>query len=110
MAYPYYPYQQQVQQSFVSVRSTADVEAWPIAPGNSITYYIEGNPPMIATKTKGFSPLENPVVTYYDLTERPRSVPAAAEGSNGGWALKTDLEAVRADLEALRKKLEAENE
>lgn len=108
MPYPYF--NQQPQAGFVCVRSMAEVDSWPVAPGNAITFYVEGNPPLIATKAKGFSPIENPVVKVYDLTERRQSVPAAPEGNVAGYALKSDLEAVRRELEALRVKLEGEHE
>ena len=79
--YPYqqYPYQQypitqpqqqqQVQNNgFVSARTIEEAYNWPIAPGNSITFKIE-NTPYVCTKTKGFSPLEQPVFERYRLVK-----------------------------------------
>lgn len=79
--YPYYPYQQPQQNSgFVSARSIEEAYNWPIAPGNSITFKIE-NTPYVCTKTKGFSPLEQPVFERYRLVKEedapgePETVP-----------------------------------
>lgn len=81
MAYNPYPYQpyyqqfpvqpqpQQIQNSgFISARSIEEAYNWPIAPGNSITFKIE-NTPYVCTKTKGFSPLEQPVFERYRLVK-----------------------------------------
>lgn len=69
-----YPYQQQYPQQqiqnggFVSARSIEEAYNWPIAPGNSLTFKIE-NSPYVCTKTKGFSPLEQPVFERYRLVK-----------------------------------------
>ena len=69
--YPMYPYQQYQQpqgSSFVSVRSIEEAYNYPVAPGNSITFKDE-NAPFVYTKTKGFSPLEQPVFEKYRLVK-----------------------------------------
>ena len=68
--YPYQQYpQQQIQNGgFVSARSIEEAYNWPVAPGNSITFKIE-NTPYVCTKTKGFSPLEQPVFERYRLVK-----------------------------------------
>jgi hypothetical protein len=84
MAYnPYfsyqYPYQQAVQPNYqqtnqiqsgglVSVRSVEEAYNYPVAPGNSITFKDETQP-YVYTKTKGFSPLEQPVFEKYRLVK-----------------------------------------
>ena len=88
MAYNYYPgyyqqmpqmpqmqpQQQQIQNSgFVSVRSIEEAFNWPVAPGNSITFKDE-NAPYVYTKTKGFSPLEQPVFERYRLVKEEDAV------------------------------------
>lgn len=92
MAYNPYPYQQmypqypqQTQQNgFVSARSIEEAYNWPVAPGNSITFKIE-NTPYVCTKTKGFSPLEQPVFERYRLVKEdtPQEQPVEAPKSNG---------------------------
>ena len=90
-----------IQQSgFVSVPSMAEVHAWPVAPGNSVTFYVETTPPILATKTKGFSQLESPVVKEFDLVEK-QARPAVPENS-GGFASLQDLEAVKKELADVR--------
>ena len=77
---PYYPYQPQVQQqpqqqqnsSVVSVPTIDMAYNWPVAPGNSVTFKIE-NTPFVCTKTKGFSPLEQPVFEQYRLVKEEPS-------------------------------------
>ena len=78
--YPYqYPYQQAYQQNYqqsnqiqntglVSVRSVEEAYNYPVAPGNSITFKDETQP-FVYTKTKGFSPLEQPVFEKYRLVK-----------------------------------------
>lgn len=67
--YPAQPQMQQIQNSgFVSARSIEEAYNWPIAPGNSLTFKIE-NSPYVCTKTKGFSPLEQPVFERYRLVK-----------------------------------------
>ena len=78
--YPYqYPYQQAYQQNYqqstqvqntglVSVRSMEEAYNYPVAPGNSITFKDETQP-FVYTKTKGFSPLEQPVFEKYRLVK-----------------------------------------
>jgi hypothetical protein len=80
--YPYQfqnPYQQNFQQGFqqtnqiqsgglVSVRSVEEAYNYPVAPGNSITFKDETQP-YVYTKTKGFSPLEQPVFEKYRLVK-----------------------------------------
>lgn len=74
MAYnPYYPYPYQAQQpqqnnAFISARTIEEAYNWPVAPGNSLTFKIE-NSPFVCTKTKGFSPLEQPVFERYRLVK-----------------------------------------
>ena len=81
MAYNFYnpymqyqqPYMQQQPQQiqnggFVSVQNMAEAFNYPVAPGNSITFKDE-NAPYVYTKTKGFSPLEQPVFEKYRLVK-----------------------------------------
>lgn len=86
----------------ISVRSLNEVYAWPIAPGNSLTFYVETTPPVIATKTKGLSQLENPVVEEFDLARRRHENAQKEEPetkSSIEYATKADLEELRRDFE-----------
>ena len=80
--YPYQyqtPYQQNYQQGFqqnnqiqnngfVPVHSLEEAYNYPVAPGNSITFKNETEPFMY-TKTKGISPLEQPVFEMFKLVK-----------------------------------------
>lgn len=77
--YPFYPQYYQTNQqnsAFVSVRSIEEAINYPVAPGNSITFKVE-NTPYVCTKTKGFSPLDQPVFEKYRLVkeEEPATKP-----------------------------------
>lgn len=110
-----------IQQSgFVSVPSMDDVRAWPVAPGNSITFYVETVPPILATKTKGFSQLEPPIIKEFNLVEK-EAVPSETRESsttheqpaptkNTTYATKDDLAAIWDELDALKEKLKAQTE
>lgn len=82
MAYQYYPYYQQPQQpqqmqnGFISARTVDEAFNWPVAPGNSLTFKIE-NQPFVCTKTKGFSPLEQPTFEIYRLVKEEAPAPEA---------------------------------
>lgn len=63
-----FPFIPQQTNGFVSVRSVEEAFNYPIAPGNSITFKDE-TAPFVYTKTKGFSPLEQPVFERYRLVK-----------------------------------------
>ena len=63
------PQPQQIQNGgFISVRNIEEAFNWPIAPGNSLTFKDESQP-FVYTKTKGFSPLEQPTFERYKLVK-----------------------------------------
>lgn len=110
-----------IQQSgFVSVPSMDDVRAWPVAPGNSITFYVETVPPILATKTKGFSQLEPPIIKEFNLVEKeaapsdtreaPTTHEQPAPTKNVTYATKEDLESIWGELDAMKEKLKAQTE
>lgn len=53
---------------FVSVRSENEVFNYPVAPGNCVTFKIEGQP-IVMEKSMGFSQLESPHVERYRLVK-----------------------------------------
>ena len=52
----------------VVVPSEQDVDAYPVAPGNCVTFKVE-NAPLLITKTKPFSALADPIKERYVLTK-----------------------------------------
>lgn len=91
MPYPYYqpysnynqmylqqnvPQQQSVPQiqngGFVFVKDIQEAMNYPVAPGNSVTFKIEGQP-YICSKTLGFSQLDQPIFEKYRLVKEDNS-------------------------------------
>ena len=89
--------------SFVSVRSIEEAFNWPVAPGNSITFKDE-NQPYVYTKTKGFSPLEQPVFEKYKLVKvedapvKPQNAPQTDD------SVKDELALMWKEINALKAK------
>ena len=121
--YPYqYPYQQAYQQNYqqstqvqntglVSVRSMEEAYNYPVAPGNSITFKDETQP-FVYTKTKGFSPLEQPVFEKYRLvkveetqnvTQNPLKTPET------GFDGEKQINLLWQEVNALKRKIEGDN-
>lgn len=70
---------------FVPVKSFAEVDAWQIAPGNSMTFYLEGNGtnlPVIFVKKKGFSQFDPTTLDVYDLVKRENAPQNAQNGDS----------------------------
>lgn len=105
---PYQQNQQQIQNSgLVIVRSRAEAQNYPVAPGNSVTFKDE-TAPYVYTKTMGFSQLDRPVFETFRLIREDEAAEPTRNDANGkgeeipAYALKSDLEAVTRDLEALK--------
>lgn len=107
MPYQYQPQYQQPQQmatGFVSVRNIEEAFNYPIAPGNSITFKDE-NAPYVYTKTKGFSPLEQPVFERYRLVkEEPAE--AAKTPQNSPEAPQAD-KSIQEQIDSLKRRITA---
>ena len=97
--------QQTIQQSgFVLVRSEQDARAYPVAPGNSITFKDE-NAPFCYVKTMGFNQLDQPTFERYRLVKEDaptEQTQTAVPATNESYALKSELESVKAELDALQ--------
>ena len=105
------PQQQQIQNSgLVVVRSRAEAQNYPVAPGNSVTFKDE-TAPFVYTKTMGFSQLDRPVFETFRLVREEEAAQDRSESTRGDdskknidlsdYALKTDLEELREELSAL---------
>ena len=108
-----------IQQSgFVLVQSEQEARAYPVAPGNSITFKDESQP-YCYVKTMGFNQLDRPTFERYRLVKEETPVTAqssptmedSAESSkHTPYALKSDLDAIWGELDSLRGKLKAQME
>lgn len=106
-----------IQQSgFVLVQSEQEARAYPVAPGNSITFKDESQP-YCYVKTMGFNQLDRPTFERYRLVkeEMPSETPSypvtnerAEESNRISYALKSDLDAVREELDELKAKVKSQ--
>lgn len=97
----------------VPVKSYAEVDSWQIAPGNSMTFYLEGNGtslPIIFVKKKGFSQFDPTTLDVYDLVKR-KNAPQNAQSDDTSNVPTKDIDlsnyATIADFDALRAKYES---
>lgn len=108
-----------IQQSgFVLVQSEQEARAYPVAPGNSITFKDESGP-FCYVKTMSFNQLDRPTFERYrlvkedapsDAREAPTTHEQTAPTKNTTYATKDDLAAVWDELDALKEKLKAQTE
>lgn len=108
-----------IQQSgFVLVQSEQEARAYPVAPGNSITFKDESQP-YCYVKTMGFNQLDRPVFERYRLVKEEMQPEAAgsrtsadsADGNkNTAYALKSDLGAIWSEIDAIKEKLKAQGD
>jgi len=104
--YPYYQQQpQQMATGFVSVRSIEEAFNYPVAPGNSITFKDE-NAPYVYTKTKGFSPLEQPVFERYRLVKEEDTQSTQKQPENGVNAVRMD-KSIADEIDSLKMRITA---
>ena len=108
-----------IQQSgFVLVQSEQEARAYPVAPGNSITFKDESQP-FCYVKTMGFNQLDRPTFERYRLVKEetpvaaqnsPTTEDSAESSKHTPYALKSDLDAIWCELDSLRGKLKAQME
>ena len=108
-----------IQQSgFVLVQSEQEARAYPVAPGNSITFKDESQP-YCYVKTMGFNQLDRPTFERYRLVKEDSPVTAqnatasadSAEGSKDtAYALKSDLGAIWSEIDVIKEKLRTQTE
>lgn len=105
------PQQPTIQQSgFVLVQSEQEARAYPVAPGNSVTFKDERQP-YCYVKTMGFNQLDRPTFERYRLVkeeiaqeavESPVARENTHEGINTAYALKSDLKPLWDAINELR--------
>lgn len=108
-----------IQQSwFVRVQSEQEARAYPVAPGNSITFKDERQP-YCYVKTMSYNQLDPPTFERYrllkedspsDAREAPTTHEQTAPTKNTTYATKDDLGAIWDELDALKEKLKAQAE
>lgn len=105
------------QNGFIRVKDENEVDAYPIAPGNSVTF-IHETEPFVFVKTLGFSQFDRPVKEKYRLVReapesanKPDSVPIKENASEPfEYAKAADVAKLQRDVEALRVSVRTLNE
>ena len=92
----YSPYfQPQMRQTgFVRVRSRAEADAYPIAPGSSVTF-VDETAPLVYVKTLGPSQFDRPTMETYRLERVPDEPVRPPETPAEPYALKSDVIALQ---------------
>ena len=106
---PYYPqtqqnYQQQSQiQSggFVSLPNENMVNSYPVAPGNCVTFKVEGQP-IVLEKSMGFSQLEAPKIRRFRLVEENIEESTKVDSSEDIESLKADIKKMWGEINAIK--------
>lgn len=105
------------QNGFIRVKDESEVDAYPIAPGNSVTF-IHETEPFVFVKTLGFSQFDHPVKEKYRLfRETPESANKTDSvhvkenvGEPFEYAKAADVAKLQRDVEALRVSVKTLNE
>ena len=117
-AQPQQMQQPAIQQSgFVLVQSEQEARAYPVAPGNSITFKDESQP-YCYVKTMGFNQLDRPTFERYRLVKEdspvtPQKAHTSADNSevkDTAYALKSDVEALWTAVKEIRAKMKTQAE
>ena len=106
---------QQIQHSgFVLVQSEQEARAYPVAPGNSITFKDE-TAPYCYVKTMGFNQLDRPTFERYRLVkedtpsetpETPTKGGNSSESNSVTYDTKREIGAIWREIDALKAQIE----
>lgn len=104
------PMQPQIQQpvqmqngGFISVASEEEAFKWAVAPGNVMTFKVQGKP-IVIEKSMGFSQLEEPKIDKYRLVKED-AVEAEPETATE-YATKASVDALEAQISIFREELD----
>lgn len=86
---------------FISVPTEEEAMRWAVAPGNFMTFKVQGKP-IVIEKSMGFSQLEEPKIERYRLVKEEAVVEEPKETKE----TTSDLEAMKADIEDLKREVE----
>ena len=101
--------QQHIQNGgFISVRSEQEVFNYPVAPGNCVTFKIEGQP-VVMEKSMGFSQLEAPHIERYRLVKEEvveKSAEPAQNDSFDTQAISDTIDELKGEIESIWSEIE----
>lgn len=84
---------------YITVRSEEEARNYPLAPGNSMTFFNETQP-YCYKKTMSFSPLDHPTFKRYKIVEEDVAEDVVQEQEEPAW--KTEIDTLREELEELK--------
>ena len=90
---------------FISVRSIDEARNYPVAPGNSVTFKIEGQL-FVCEKTLGFSQFEAPVFDIYKLVKVDGSEVEPTTPPSPEYALKSEFDELYKTIKDLQDQIE----
>lgn len=95
----------QIQHSgFVLVQSEQEARAYPVAPGNSVTFKDESQP-YCYVKTMGFNQLDRPTFERYRLVKEDVTPDTVEISTNTSYALKSDITSLWEAINNIKSKL-----
>lgn len=83
---------------FVSVASEEMVASYPVAPGNCVTFKVEGQP-IVLEKSMGFSQLESPRIEKYRLVKE--ETPEDQKQSEAD-SIRAELKKIWSEINAIK--------
>lgn len=106
---PYQAYQQPIQQpqqqiqngGFMLIPNESVAYNYPVAPGNCVTFKVEGKP-IIIEKSMGFSQFDSPRLEIYDLVKREMKPQTEEVAGNNLDGLKSEIKSLWDEINALK--------
>lgn len=106
---PFQTYQQPIQQpqqqiqngGFMLIPNENAAYNYPVAPGNCVTFKVEGKP-IIIEKSMGFSQFDSPRLEIYDLVKREMKPQTEEIAENNLDGLKDEINSIWNEINALK--------
>lgn len=90
---------------FISIPSEEMVNTYPVAPGNCVTFKIEGKP-IVMEKSMGFSQFESPKIDRYRLVKEEVEAEEVKETVNDYDEIKTNISELWGAIDDIRSNME----
>lgn len=90
---------------FISIPSEEMVNTYPVAPGNCVTFKIEGKP-IVMEKSMGFSQFESPKIDRYRLVKEDVEVEEVKETVDDYDEIKTSISELWGAIDDIRSNME----
>lgn len=88
---------------FISIPNESMVNTYPVAPGNCVTFKVEGQP-IVLEKSMGFSQLEAPRIKRFRLVEEDMTEEIKQDNSHDKdiESLKSDIKKMWGEINAIK--------